>query len=238
MKFFVHLMAFLFLATLTNAQQARSEESIVTPSFCAEEDLSNWLRTEEPYGTQGIFGQDYSRILMHFGTVRRDAANPCLYHITGASRHKGTVTPFIGTILIDEVRILDARASAADEGGQDLGFKASYRLREDSTQKYSGVFWGGLTFQLHRFADRTLLDKQLAAQGARYRNFTYEGKFRFHNSGKARPASWGRGRLSVPEGLDVGKDRFQVSPEHGHSGWERNQDGTYKEDKERWWEGK
>jgi hypothetical protein len=213
-----------------------SENNVVTPSFCLDEDLSGWLATEEPYGTQGVFDRSYGRIQLHFATVTRDAENACLYHITGASRHRETVTPFKGTIRIDEVRILDVRTAAAQDEAQDVGIKATYVLKEDSSQKYSGVFRGQLTFQLHQYPDRTLIDNLVAQMGPLYRNFTYQGTFSFHGSAKTKPAGWGRGRLPVPEGVDVGKDRFRIAPKYESGGWQRNPDGSYKEDVARWWE--
>jgi len=238
MKTFLGTLALLLiLFTLpAHAQQLGSDNNVITPSFCLEEDLSTWLATEEPYGCQGVFTKNYERIQMHFSTVERDAANACLYHVAGASRHRENVTPFKGTILIQEVRILDTRTATAEDNAQDLAFKAVYTLKEDSTQKYSGVFHGRLNFQLHQFPDRTLLDDRLAKMGPRYSNFTYEGTFQFHGkSGAGKPCNWGRGRLPVPDGVDVGKDKFQVAPEYVKGGWMRNLDGSYKEDVPQWW---
>lgn len=237
----LNLLCSLLLLAWTQSTQAQvsSAADTITHSFCMDEDLSTWLATEQPYGTQGVFDKNYGRIQMHFATIQHDAANPCKYLVTGASRHMGTVTPFVGWIEIGEVRVLDQRGSSAEPGALDLGVTGTYVLREDSTQKYSGIFQGKLNFRLHRFPDNTLLDDQLARMGPIYRNFTYQGTYQFYTSrrGPGVQASWSRGRLPVPDGLDVGKDRFQISPKYEKNGWQRDSTGKYVDDVPKWWEG-
>src|SRR5688500_5208244 len=108
-------------------------------------DFTQFFYGNEKYGATGVFDTTYGRLQMQFENVRKDKENPLVYHVSSASRHMKQVTPFKGTILIDEItkstgtltdmlnampgmKSEDSRVTDGLERGDFISVKATYEL--------------------------------------------------------------------------------------------------------------
>ena len=118
-------------------------------------DLSNFWRgqdsQEEMPPLDGFFGPDYRRISFAFISLRRDSRNPALYHVTGKTRLRQTVTPFTGEVRITSViRLRPDKHQPdvlwheldVDSLGKVYSATATFAFREDSAAAGAGQYVG------------------------------------------------------------------------------------------------
>lgn len=52
---------------------------------------------------EGFFGPDHYRFRMALTEVRREPANPAIYHVAGKCRYRKNIRPFRGTITVRQI---------------------------------------------------------------------------------------------------------------------------------------
>lgn len=205
---------------------------------CLKYDLTEFLYTDENFGTDGVFDTIYQRIQIHFERITRDSTDACIYHIIGADRLKGLVTPFEGRIQIDNIienvgNIYERNVPSSD---RLIEFYASYKFTESVSKAGSGIFEGRLTIYMTMNEDNKLLDNMGEYMGDGFENFTYEGTWQNHNMGRIKQCTWGQGRLPNTKDFDVGAGGLFVNDKYRKNGWEMDENNmNYLDNPKKWW---
>jgi hypothetical protein len=240
----VYLLLFPFHFLLA---QDHTRWMIPVNEFAEAYTINSLFKTDSLYGSTGVFGNNYARIQIAFAEITKNRDKPAVFQITGASRHLKTVTPFTGELVINKVFQYPGnfeiyqedpdRIVVSEDVGDDLYtvIEGSYRLREDSTKKYSGVFMGTFRYKFHLHKDGKLVNDLRDWEGIVYSNAIYTGTWKPYTNGKAVPCNWAEGRVPVPEGVDVGETEFQVSEQYIENGWQMSGSGKYIDNPEKWW---
>ena len=114
-------------------------------------------RTSPVY--EGFFGPDHYHFALAFTQVKRDPANPAVYHVLGKSRYRKNIRPFSGTLTVRKLvdlpypGFLQAMATnesnAADSlSGRTYTAHAQLQLQEERTEN-SGIFEGELLLDFY-----------------------------------------------------------------------------------------
>ena len=124
---------------------------------------SLWQNTDTIYRSkpvyEGFFGPDHYHFAMAFTQVRRDPANPAVYHVLGKSRYRKNIRPFSGTLTVRKLvdlsypGFLQAMAtnesSATDSlNGRTYTAYAQLQLQEERKEN-SGIFEGELLLDFY-----------------------------------------------------------------------------------------
>jgi hypothetical protein len=227
------------------AQHNYAPFQIVTSDFCKKYDLSNLITTAEETGTNGVFDSIYQRIQFHFQTVAKDAKQPELYHVTGASRKNKVVTPFAGIITFTKIKqydraflwVMDTLFEPPSDSAffDPKSFLYTYCVAKYAFKDDKGVFMGKFEFGVHQDLDGNILDDLDKYQPDGYSNYIFKGVWVETSTEKEIPCSWGDGRLPVPEGVDVGIDAFQIARLYRKYGWQMNARGELLDNPVNWW---
>ena len=237
---------------VTNALAQQTDVSNETIERAKAYDFSPFLYNNEKYGATGVFDSTYGRLQIRFETVSKDKDNALVYRVTGASRHMKQVTPFTGMIQVKNItkmngtlddmlrampgiQVEDSRVKEGDQKNDFVVVSATFLLREDSTQKYSGMFDGEVRFALRLTPDGSLSNDWNRGESNYFRNFVYRGEWTAFGGGFSAPVAWADGRIPVGVGVDVGQREFQVAPKFEKYGWKRNDNGDYIDNPEYWW---
>ena len=103
---------------------------------------------------EGFFGPDHYHFAMVFTQVKRDPANPAVYHVLGKSRYRKNIRPFSGTLTVRKlvdlsypgflVALATNESNAADSlSGRTYTAHAQLQLQEEHKEN-SGLFEGEL----------------------------------------------------------------------------------------------
>jgi len=237
-------IALLFTLISCSFKQDSKEQSGIpvkpqkreVPNRCSEFNLTEFLRTFPDYGTDGVFDSMYQRIQFHFETIERSRLDNCIYSISGFNRLKGLVTPFEGTITIEEIIKNEGNIYERGTPSEDklIEFMGTFIFREKNTFKGSGVFQGNVYFKLTLDKGK-LLDNMGEYMGDGFSNFIYQGTWSSYTTGKIKKCIWGQGRLPDTGDFDGGVgDRF-VNDKYKMNGWEMNKDWEYVDNPKEWW---
>ncbi|MBF9140981.1 hypothetical protein [Hymenobacter properus] len=195
----------------------------------------------------GFFGPDHYRIEVVFTEVRRDSAQPALYHLRGQDRYKSVVTPFAGTFtvtqLADQAPYSAARVAMAKRDGYELrndpnlySALGKFELREDSTRRGAGVFRGRVAFDWQLLESGSLVlssrDGKGSTQGG---DVKFEGTWTHAATHRTYPVVWVENIFTYAGARNVLKDFFigerdpDFNPKYAKLGW-----NSYWENDE-WW---
>lgn len=195
----------------------------------------------------GFFGPDHYRIEVVFTEVRRDSAQPALYHVRGQDRYKSVVTPFAGTFtvtqLADQAPYSAAQVAMAKKDGYELQNEPNlysalgqFELREDSTRRGAGVFKGRVALDWQLLENGSLVlssrDGTGATQGGEVK---FEGTWTNAATRRTYPVVWVEnifsyaGTRSVFKDFLIGERDVDFNPKYAKLGW-----NSYWENKE-WW---
>ncbi|MDX5395658.1 MAG: hypothetical protein LPK21_05615, partial [Hymenobacteraceae bacterium] len=214
MKLLVAILSALLLFTVTVVAQTPAE---LNKHF----DFSKLLASPEYTGFNGVFDKNYSRLQIHFETIKQDSSVTELYHITGASRHRNVVTPFSGKIKIEQVKPAQVNITKEFPEAKFLSVEAVYELNENSKSPYSGSFTGKLQFIFQQNKQGAILPAA-STEFKPYSNFTYNGIWKHYKSGSEVWCAWGLGHLPVPAGVDVGENDFEIAEKYRNNGWKKD----------------
>ena len=103
------------------------------------------VKPNEPFSDPiGFIGPTYQRFYLHYTSIRPDATNPYLYHVTGKTRVKNNICAFAGTITVAKARLYKEpnREYPQYREGE---LTCQVALAEDRQQSGSGTIRGTLT---------------------------------------------------------------------------------------------
>lgn len=122
-----------------------------------------WQNADSSYRStpvyEGFFGPDHYHFAMAFTQVKRDPANPAVYHVRGKSRYRKNIRPFSGTLTVRKLVDLSYPgflqdmatddSNAADSlSGRTYTAHAQVQLREERKEN-SGIFEGELLLDFY-----------------------------------------------------------------------------------------
>lgn len=193
----------------------RGDSLLLDDEYSQEEGLQK-IAFPEPIG---FIGEDFQRFYIHYTSVKKDARQPQLYHVTGKTRVKDYICSFAGWIRIDSV------TSIKDTDQRDffpnaMSVHSTIQLYEDSSTWGSGVIsaqmntfcyrgsHGAIVYDTHDFVVDGFSNNLCTGMWASYRN------------GKCKRCNWGDFRIPGSGGLDVGAGEFAVAEKYVANGWE------------------
>ncbi|MDO7851519.1 hypothetical protein [Hymenobacter convexus] len=186
----------------------------------------------------GTFGYDGRRLEFVFLSVQPDAKSPGRYLVSGKFRCYGDVTPFRGSIEVQQVQRLPAELAREFERSETLAAPTycatgSFALRASSAQGLGGRFDG-------RIALDFCLDKGGRAELARYTlnpatrrgGLLFDGAWREADNTDAVPALWKQDVAVIQQVLtrfEIGDRDAHINPRYARVGW----NNFWKNDE--WW---
>lgn len=199
-----------------------------------------WLHQPQA-GTEdvlnGCFGYDERRLEFVFLSVQPDAKSPGRYLVAGKFRCYGDVTPFRGSVEVQQVQRLPT-AAAGEEGAATAARPVYCATGSFALQATSAHGLGG------RFDGRLALDFQLSSSGrAKLADYTtnaltrnggllFDGEWRDGVAGDPVPAIWKQGLAVAHQVLtrfQIGDRDAHLNPRYARVGW-----NTYWQNDE-WW---
>ena len=184
----------------------------------------------------GIFGYDGRRLEFVFLRVQPDAKRLGRYLVAGKFRCYGDITPFRGSIEVQQVQRLPIEALGYDEDAKAVPAycaTGSFALQATSAHGLGGRFDGRLAvdFRVGRNGRADLLG---FTRNALTRNggLLFEGEWHDGPAGDPVPAIWKQGLAvthQVMERFQVGARSVVVNPRYARVGW-----NTYWQNDE-WW---
>lgn len=186
---------------------------------------SYWGAQKFAAPANGVLGNDFKRIDVFFysGASKID---PLSYEVSGRTKVKDYICDFTGEISIKKVYHIFER---------DIEFPdyytiiASYKLREDPSQKGSGIFRG--IFGAYGYIDDESSDTikvDNISDGDGYQNRNFVGTWQsYNNPSTLKRCMWGDNRLPFRFDFDIGDGEMVVNPKYFSSEWDcfmRNED--------------
>ncbi len=209
----------------------------LSPLFVVQPDVEN-----EDYASavvNGFYGQDHYRIEVHFASMVQDADHPNVYHLEGKTRYKKNITPFKGTLTLDNVHsIKDPNISTEDmqqmEAEKLYAATGHFELREDAASYGAGTFAGQVKVCFVVKKDNNLrlwyYSQTDPASGA---GFVFDGDWTSYKTGKSKPILWAHDLFmianNVLENFSIGERDVQINPKYRRLGWDNFWEN------EEWW---
>lgn len=230
----------MFLFIICNASGQQTEiwlEKLENPSCKSQElkeknEISKYIKYD--FSTLlipkskflGYIGNDFKRIKIHYTSVAKDKNKPELYHVKGTSVVGSNKCNFDGTITIKQIREYKHMHFGCDDEFKNKGFKAQgvltgdYLFKENTKQKYSGVFRGVVTMYWFVNKDnKMLLDDIEAYFSDSYCNNQFIGIWSEYGKDKEKICNWGENRIPFSSGLDNGAAYFYPAHKYHKNGW-------------------
>ncbi|MBJ6110293.1 hypothetical protein JAO73_14815 [Hymenobacter sp. BT523] len=176
----------------------------------------------------GCFGYDGRRLEFVFTTVQPDAKSPGRYRVAGKFRCYGDVTPFRGSIELQQVQRLTAEQAGYYENDKTQApiycATGSFALRASSSAGLGGQFSGrvALDFKLPP-GHRPELAIYTHDPATRNGGLLFDGEWREDAAAEtAVPALWKQGTAVTRQVLarfDIGERNAFVNPKYARVGW-------------------
>ena len=185
----------------------------------------------------GCFGYDGRRLEFVFLSVQPDAHSPGRYLVAGKFRCYGDVTPFRGSIEVQQVQRLPAEAEAyntyAPSTAPTYCATGSFALHSTNCHGLGGQFSGriALDFQVSP-SQRAVLIENTTNPVTRRGGLLFEGAWREDAAGAAVPAVWKQGVAVTHQVLSrfqIGERDVVINPKYARVGW----NSFWKNDE--WW---
>ena len=186
----------------------------------------------------GCFGYDGRRLEFVFTTVRPDAKSPGRYLVAGKFRCYGDVTPFRGSIELQQVQRLptDVKVYDADNNPSSAPTYCAtggFALQATSGHGLGGQFSGriALDFQLTP-SNRAVLAENTDNPATRNGGLLFDGQWRTDAGAEAVPALWKQGIAVTRQVLSrfgLGDRSGNINRKYTRVGW----DTFWKNDE--WW---
>ncbi|MDB5269906.1 MAG: hypothetical protein JWP58_2946 [Hymenobacter sp.] len=220
-------------AVLTNATRT---------ALLARTNLGRLWQHHPQAGTEdvlnGCFGYDGRRLEFVFTTVQADGKSPGRYNVAGKFRCYGDVTPFCGSIELQQVQRLpaDMKVIAPDyEESATPTYCATggFVLQATSRHGLGGQFTGriALDFQLTPNR-RAVLMTNTANPATRNGGLLFEGSWADGPGSETTPVLWKQG-IAVTRGVltrfEIGERDAHINPKYARVGW----NNFWKNDE--WW---
>lgn len=184
----------------------------------------------------GCYGYDGRRIEFVFTAVQADAKSPGRYVVAGKFRCYGDVTPFRGSIELQQVQRLPAELIPEYAANKTPTYCAtgSFALRATSSHGLGGEFGGrvALDFQLNA-SSRAELATYTANPATRNGGLLFDGQWREDAASETTvPVVWKQGIAVTRQVLtrfDMGDRSGSINPRYTRVGW----NNFWKNDE--WW---
>lgn len=185
----------------------------------------------------GCFGYDGRRLEFVFTAVQADAKSPGRYLVAGKFRCYGDVTPFRGSIELQQVQRLPADVAVYEGNGVSTAptycATGGFALQATSSHGLGGQFSGhiALDFQLTP-SQHPLLMENTRNPATRNGGLLFEGTWREDAAGETLPVVWKQGLAVTRQVLsrfDVGDRSGSINPKYARVGW----NSFWKNDE--WW---
>ncbi|MEO6819456.1 MAG: hypothetical protein ABI204_06995 [Ginsengibacter sp.] len=225
----VKLTVLFFFSSLMLVQTGYSQKKVSTDYYAAvkKADLSKlWFNDEkQPENDSisvtlpeplGFIGENYQRFYIHFISVKKSAANPYQYIVTGKTKVKENISSFSGIINVVKAGIYKKQVDKSYKQGF---VECNVIFYEDSLQKSAGFFKGKLTSNFF-LDERNLVwydDIELGADG--FFNNQCEAIWTSYKTLKSKKCNWGDYRIPQSKALDSGDGEFAVNKKYDLFGW-------------------
>ena len=171
----------------------------------------------------GCFGYDGRRLEFVFLSVQADAHSPGRYLVTGKFRCYGDVTPFRGSLEVQQVQRLSAEVAGAEDGRPVYCATGSFALQATSSHGLGGRFDGqlALDFQMGS-SGRAALAEYTHNPLTRNGGLLFDGAWRDGPAGEPVPAVWKQGIAVTRQVLthfEMGERGAYVNPRYARVGW-------------------
>ena len=185
----------------------------------------------------GCFGYDGRRIEFVFLSVQADAKKTGRYRVAGKFRCYGDVTPFRGSVEVQQLQRLPAELAANDSGnGRAASIycaTGAFSLQATSSHGLGGRFDGKLTvdFQLAANGRAKLVD-YTANPATRNGGLLFDGSWRDGAAGEPVAVVWKQGMAVAHQILtrfEIGDRDAHLNPRYARVGW-----NSYWQNEE-WW---
>ncbi|GAA4050327.1 hypothetical protein GCM10022409_41390 [Hymenobacter glaciei] len=185
----------------------------------------------------GVLGYDGRRLEFVFLSVQPDAKSPGRYIVAGKFRCYGDITPFRGSIEVQQVQLLPA-TSAGEDGASNMAkpiycATGSFALQATSTHGLGGRFDGQLAVDFRvGSSGRAALVPYTANALTRNGGLLFDGQWRDGADGDPVPAVWKQGMAAAHQILTrfrIGDRDLHLNPRYARVGWD-----TYWQNDE-WW---
>ena len=236
MKYLLIIAFFSFSTTICGQQSTEWLKKLENPEYEIDKlKKENFITKYRKYDFStllvpktnfiGYIGKDFQRIKTHFSSITKDTSNPNKYLITGISTVSNTVCDFTGEIIIQQVREYKSMHYGVDNKHKNSGFKSqgiligTYILKENKTQKHSGVFKGIVTLNWYVDKFGIIQYDRIELFSDRYRNNQYIGTWTDYKTGNKKICNWGEYRIPFSGDLDIGAAEFSPNPKYKNKGW-------------------
>lgn len=185
----------------------------------------------------GYYGSDFQRLEFVFTSVQADAKTPGRYLVAGKFRCYGEVTPFRGSVALQQVQRLanDAKVYRNGREAAEPTYCATGRFALQSTTRrgLGGQFSGrvALDFQLTP-EQRPELASNTDNLGTRWGGLLFDGNWRETAGAEPVPVLWKQGMAVTRQVLsrfEIGNRDIEINPRYARVGW----DSYWKNDE--WW---
>jgi hypothetical protein len=208
-----------------------------------------WTQTDNSL-VYGFIGSNYQRIRIKIISASKSKTNPDVYTISGKSMVKNNISRFTGTINIVTARIYKNMHWGIDEEYKDSGIRkegviiAKYRFAEDSSEKYSGIFYGILSTSWYINKNGQLKYDNIENYSDGYCNDQFVGTWKGYKTSTKKICNWGDFRIPFSGALDVGAGEFSPNNTYLKFGWQIFHDSFLKqqpdmiarqEEEKEWW---
>lgn len=188
----------------------------------------------------GCFGYDGRRLEFVFTTVQPDAHSPGRYLVAGKFRCYGDITPFRGSIELQQVQRLPAEVRVMTPDYEvatapTYCATGAFALQATSRHGLGGQFTGrvALDFQLLS-GRRAVLMENTANPATRHGGLLFEGHWADGPGRETTPVLWKQGIAVTREVLtrfEIGERDAHINPKYARVGW----NNFWKNDE--WWAG-
>jgi hypothetical protein len=187
----------------------------------------------------GCFGYDGRRLEFVFLTVQPDTKNPGRYLVAGKFRCYGDVTPFRGSVELQQVQRLPAGVAVYESASSEASTAPTYCatggfiLQATSHHGLGGQFTGriALDFQLTP-SRRAVLMESTANPTTRNGGLLFDGAWADSPASETVPAVWKQGvavTRQVLSRFEIGHRDVEINPKYARVGW-----NTFWKNEE-WW---
>ena len=177
----------------------------------------------------GYYGSDFQRLEFVFTSVQADAKAPGRYLVAGKFRCYGEVTPFRGSVALQQVQRLANDVRVYRDGGYVVGpaycATGRFALQSTTRQGLGGQFSGrvALDFQLTP-EQRPELASNTDNGTTRRGGLLFEGSWREYAGAEPVPVLWKQGMAvtrQVFSRFEIGSRDPEINPRYTRVGWDK-----------------
>ena len=177
-----------------------------------------WLTDDSQQN--GVLGQNYQRIQIHFSAISRNLTDSTVYLAEGKSKVNSNICNLKGKIKPIKLFVYECDVPS-DSSYRCGSLFAVYTFYEDSTKSHSGVFTGiaESSVYIDDVKMEILLDESMhVADG--YSNNTFVGIWTNYKTKQSKKCIWGDYRLPFTFDFDCGDGEMIVCDKYVKNGWQ------------------